>query len=132
MIHYRWTSAVIGVLISVALLYLVRRDQLHPRYSPWWLLTACAIIIFGTMPQLIDLIGKKLGVHYPPILLIVVAICLMLLKMLMMDIDRSKRERQVRRLAQRLAILEGDLQNCRQQHSPVEGKEKPSLFDESS
>ena len=111
MISHRLTSSIIAVVIALVILYLIRRDHLQPRYAPWWFLTATGIIIFGTMPQLIDVIGHKLGAHYPPVLLVVIAICLILLKMLRMDIDRSQRERQLRRLAQRLAILEGELEN---------------------
>ncbi len=106
LISYKLTSAVIAVLIALSILYLIRRDRLQPRYAPWWLMAAAGIVIFGLMPSLIDLIGGKLGVNYPPILLVITAICLILLKMLKMDIDRSQREKQLRRLVQRLAILE--------------------------
>ena len=109
MISHRLTSATIAIIISIGILYLIRRDHLQPRYAPWWFLTATGIIIFGMMPQLIDAIGHKLGVHYPPTILVIIAICLILLKILRMDIDRSQRERQLRRLAQRVAILEGEL-----------------------
>lgn len=113
MIHYRLTSFILALFISLLILYLIRRDHLQPRYAPWWLMTASAIILFGAMPQLVDIVGHKLGAHYPPILLVIVAICLILLKMLKMDIDRSQRERQLRRLAQRLAILESELKDSK-------------------
>ena len=108
MIHYRLTSAAIGVVIAVVILYLIRRDHLQPRYATWWLMTSAAVVVLGFWPHLIDMIGHTLGVHYPPILLIIIGIGFILIKMLKMDIDRSQRERRLRRLTQRLAILEGE------------------------
>ncbi len=109
MISYRVTTSIIAIIISVVILYLLRRDHLHPRYAPWWFMVVVGIILFGMMPSIINIIGHVLGAHYPPIIIIVISICLILLKMLRMDIDRSQRERQLRRLAQRMAVLEGEM-----------------------
>lgn len=109
MIQYRTTSALVAVSIAAIIISLIRRDSLQPRFALWWLSTAGAVVLFGFFPNLIDYIGHRVGVHYPPILLIVLAIGFILIKLLKMDIDRSSRERRLRRLAQRLAILEGRL-----------------------
>jgi hypothetical protein len=58
---------------------------------------------------LIDFIAGKFGIAYPPILAVVVGVGLVLVKMLTMDLDRSRQEQKIRRLTQRLAILEADL-----------------------
>ena len=108
MIHYRLTSAIVGIVIAFIILYLIRRDHMQPRYALWWLMTSASVVVLGVWPQLIDIIGHKLGIHYPPVLLIIIAIGFVLIKMLKMDIDRSQRERRLRRLTQRLAILEGE------------------------
>jgi hypothetical protein len=50
-----------------------------------------------------------LGVHYPPTLLIVIGMGLILIKMLTMDLKRSEQERKIRALTQRLAILESEM-----------------------
>ncbi len=47
-----------------------------------------------------------LGVSYPPILAIVLGFGMLLIKILTMDVERSRQERRIRRLAQRLAMLE--------------------------
>jgi hypothetical protein len=52
------------------------------------------------------MLGRLFGIHYPPILLLICAMCVVLIKLLFMDIDRSRQERQIRLLFQRLAILE--------------------------
>jgi hypothetical protein len=105
-VSYKWTSAVLGLLIAGVILMLVRRDYLHTRYSLWWLLIAVGVLILGFFPGLIDMVGSPFGVHYPPILLVIICLGFMLIKMLTMDLERSRHERELRRLAQRLALLE--------------------------
>ena len=103
------TSGLIGILLAGAILYLVRRDHLHGSYALWWLAIAAAILILGVFPPVIDWLGGVTGISYPPVLPIIVGIGMMLIRMLRMDIDRSRQERQLRRLAQKLAILEQEL-----------------------
>jgi hypothetical protein len=61
----------------------------------------------------IDWLGRVSGISYPPILPIIVGIGMILIRMLRTDIDRSRQERQLRRLAQKLAILEQELASAR-------------------
>ncbi len=103
-------SAMVGLSIGVAILSLVRKSHLHTGYSLWWFMTALGIIVFGCFPRIIDKVGNILGVQYPPILLIVLGICVLLLKILRMDIERTKQEQKLRRLVQRLAIFEAEKQ----------------------
>jgi hypothetical protein len=103
------TSAAIGVLLAGAILYLVRRDHLHGSYALWWLAVAAAILVLGVFPPAIDWLGHVTGISYPPILPIIIGVGMILIRMLRMDIDRSRQERQLRRLAQKLAILEQEL-----------------------
>jgi hypothetical protein len=53
-----------------------------------------------------DLLGRLLGIHYPPILAVLLGLCAVLIKLLFMDIHRSRQERQIRILTQRLGLLE--------------------------
>jgi hypothetical protein len=107
------TSAAISILLAGAILYLVRRDHMHGSYALWWLAIAAAILVLGVFPPVIDWLGEISGISYPPILPIIVGIGMILIRMLRMDIDRSRQERQLRRLAQKLAILEQELASVR-------------------
>ena len=107
------TSAAIGILLAGAILYLVRRDHMHGSYALWWLAIAAAILLLGVFPPVIDGLGRITGISYPPILPIIVGIGMILIRMLRTDIDRSRQERQLRRLAQKLAILEQELSSSR-------------------
>lgn len=121
MIDYQWTSTFIGGLIAGLILFLVRRDHLHGPYAVWWLVVAATVVVLGAFPGLFDKVAPFFGVAYPPILAVVLGMGLLLLKVLTMDLERSRQERRLRRLVQRLAILEADLEKAQQiQHAQEE------------
>lgn len=106
MISYQMTSTAIGLAIAGSILYLVRRDHLHGPYAVWWLCVAVIVVLLGFFPTVFDHVALWLRIGYPPILAIVLGIGLILIKMLTMDLERSRQERKIRRLAQRVAMLE--------------------------
>ncbi|MCX8048323.1 MAG: DUF2304 domain-containing protein [Methylohalobius sp.] len=111
MIPSRLTSAILGLAIASTILWLIARDRLHTRHAAWWFSVALAVVVLGVFPSLIDWLGSLLGVAYPPILTLVVAMGVLLVKLLLLDIEHSRQERTLRRLIQRLAILEAELED---------------------
>ena len=109
MAKYQITSAIIGFFIAITILWLVRRDHLHGRFAIWWLTIGMIAALLGLFPQIIDYVASRLGISYPPILAVVLGIGFIVLKIITMDIERSKNEVKIQRLAQRLAMLEGEL-----------------------
>jgi hypothetical protein len=110
MAPYQWTAAVMGVSIGVVILWLVRRAHLHGPYAVWWIVVAAGVVLAGLFPQAVDVIGGMLGVAYPPVLALLVALAVLLVKVLTMDLERTRQELALRRLTQRLAMLEAELQ----------------------
>lgn len=106
-------SAVIGFVLASAILYLVRRDHLHGSHALWWLVVAAVTLVLGMFPSVIDRLGHFIGIYYPPILPIIVGLGFILIRMLQMDVDRSRQERTLRRLTQRIAILDQELTETR-------------------
>lgn len=103
----------LGLLLAGSILYLVRRDHLHGPYALGWLTLATGIILIAAFPRLIDRIGNLVGIYYPPILVCLAAIAALLIKSLISDLERSRQERSLRRLSQKLAILENELAELR-------------------
>ena len=103
---YQLTSLLIGLALAAIILILVRRAHLHGPHAFWWLTLAAGIIVLGAWPRLSDYIAPYLGVSYPPIVVILLGLALLLIKMLSMDLQRSRQERRIRRLAQRMALFE--------------------------
>jgi hypothetical protein len=103
---YHLTVLVIGIGLAIAILYLVRRDHLYIRQGVFWILIAAMSLLLGSWPYLIDTLGEALGVAYPPTLLFLVAIVVLVIKALFGDIAVTKLRRDLRRLNQRIALLE--------------------------
>lgn len=107
------TAALLGLALAGSILYLVRRDHLHGPYALWWLIVAAATLVLGFVPRTIDWLAHFSGIAYPPVLPIIIGLSLILLRLLQLDIERSRQERQIRRLNQKLAILEEELHSLR-------------------
>ena len=103
------TSAILGIVLAGAILFLVRRDHLHGPFAVWWFAVAAATFVLGVFPGIVVWLGHLTGIVYAPVLPIIVGVSLILIRLLKLDIDRSRQERQLRRLTQKLAILENEL-----------------------
>jgi hypothetical protein len=112
-LSYQWTTAIIGLMIAMVIFFLIRRDILHVKRSLWWIGIALLIVFMGFFPLQIAQFGVILGVNYPPILILTVGMGLILIKILSMDLERSKQERMLRRLNQKIAMLEGFLKEAK-------------------
>lgn len=111
MIDYRWTSTLIAIVLGASLLWLVRRYHLHGPYAVWWIAVAIGIALLGSFPALVDGLARLLGITYSPILVVVLGMGAILIKMLTMDLERTRQERHLRRLTQRLAFLEAAMRS---------------------
>ena len=100
------TVLVVGLGLAIMILYMVRRDHIYIRQGMFWILVAAVSTLFGLYPPLVDVVGGAFGVAYPPTLLLLVAIIVLLLKALLGDIALTKVRRDLRRLNQRIALLE--------------------------
>lgn len=105
------TILIIGTLLSVSILYLVRKGKMHGPYATWWLLVALCAIVLSIFPKIVDKVAAQVGITYPPTLLLVIAVSFILVRMLTMDMALTQKERKIRRLTQKMAILEDRLNN---------------------
>jgi hypothetical protein len=105
-----WISTAIGLCVATTILLLIRRDKLHVRHGVFWLVVALAFAGLGFALPLVNWLANVTGIGYPPVLALVVAIAVLVIKILLMDIDQARQEVQLQRLIQRVAILELNLQ----------------------
>lgn len=102
-------TGIIGLSAAALIILLIRKDRLHVHHGLGWILIAASFAVLGVFPRLIDRVAELLGVGYPPVLGLTLAIVLLVLKTLLMDIERSRLEMRNQRLIQRMAILETEL-----------------------
>lgn len=107
------TTALMGIGLAVLILYLIRRDHLYLMHGLFWVTVAGAAAVLGAWPGLIDRLAQWTGFSYPPALLLLLACIVLLVKALHSDMVNTRIERDVRRLNQRLALLEADNETLR-------------------
>jgi hypothetical protein len=100
---------------------LIRRDHLHARYGLWWVGAAIAFALLGVFPWVFDELARYLGVAYAPVLALMLAIILLVLKILVMDLERLRNQVKLNRLVQRIGLLEGDLRELQKQSGEEPG-----------
>lgn len=107
------TTGIIGIITAITIVILIRRDYLHVRYGLWWSGAAVAFACLGLFPALFDKIAINFGISYPPVLALTLAIAILFVKILLMDIERSRNAIRMQRLIQRIALMETDLHELR-------------------
>jgi hypothetical protein len=102
-----------GVGLAALILYLIRRDHLYLMHGLFWVVVAVAAVVLGVWPGMINRLAAGLGISYPPAMLLLLASIVLLIKALHADMVNTRIERDVRRLNQRLAMLEADTDHLR-------------------
>ncbi len=97
-----------GIGLALGIVYLVRRDHIYIRQALFWLAVATASFLLAVFPPLIDAVGSVFGIAYPPTLVLLAAIVVLVVKALLTDIALTKVSRDLRRLNQRIAMLEAE------------------------
>ena len=106
-------TGAIGVIAALIIIILIRRDHLHVRYGLWWIAVAVAFIVLGFYPQFFDRLADLLGVAYGPVLALTLGLTVFVIKILTLDIARSRDEAKIVRLIQRVAMLEAEVMKLR-------------------
>lgn len=122
---FHYTVLVIGFALAFGILHLVRRDHLYIRQGLFWILTAGVSLLLGLWPYLIDELGHVLGIAYPPTLFFLIAIIVLVVKSLLADIALTKLRRDLRRLNQRIALIEAEHPIAGQDGAPAETSSAP-------
>lgn len=105
-----WIMTIFGFAMAAVIFIQMRRGYLSMSKGLGW---SAALILFcfsGLAPSLFDMFASKLGINYPPILAVVFATGVLTIKALAMDIENSELRITQRRLVQRIAILESDIE----------------------
>ena len=99
----------LGIGLGVAILLLVRRDHLYIRHGLFWMAVAVGSVVLGIWPSLVDRIGQLTGVAYPPALLLLLAIMMLIIRAVIVDIAFTRLGREVRMLNQKIALMESEV-----------------------
>lgn len=106
-------SAVIGLSVAVLIVLLIRSDRLDVTHGLGWLFAAIVMAGLGFAPAFFDNVASQLGVSYPPALAFSIGFAIIIIKLLMDDIERSRLKMRQTRLIQRMALLETELRRAK-------------------
>jgi hypothetical protein len=71
-----------------------------------------AFALLGFFPAIFDRIAGYLGIAYPPVLALALGLIVLVIKILVMDLERSRNAIKLNRLVQRIALLESELREA--------------------
>lgn len=97
------------LLIFVSVVYMLTRRRLNEPNSLLWLFIAFVTLVFGIFPGMAAWAADLLGIYYPPALVFVVAIIVLLLILFRATTQISKMQAQINELASTVAILREEL-----------------------
>lgn len=106
---FYFTTATLSVGLAVSILYLVRKDHLYLRDGIFWIGVALSALLLGLLPGLIDHLGAIAGIAYPPTLILTLVAVILLVKALHTDVLATRTRRDLRRLNQKLALIEFEM-----------------------
>jgi hypothetical protein len=109
------TQRIIAIILSGGLLLLilelVRRKRLMERYALLWLFSTLLLLVLSLWSGLLNSIASALGVSYPPSALFGVAFGVVLILLVHFSLAVSHLSDQNKVLAQRLGILQRQVQD---------------------
>ena len=120
-------TGIIGIATAITIMILIRKDHLNVRYGLWWIAVAVMFALLGLFPAFFDNFAKYLGIAYSPVLALTIGAVALVIKILIMDIERSRNAIRQQRLTQRIALLESDLREMQgeeKQEDPAENHGK--------
>jgi hypothetical protein len=108
-------AAAAALILLLVIFELIRSRRLQERYALLWLLTGIVIFVLAVWRGLLGRLSDLVGIAYPPSALFVLAAFFVLIVLLHYSTVISELSDQNRILAQRLALLENQLEAERQQ-----------------
>ncbi|MFT6955205.1 MAG: hypothetical protein ACJAYC_000198 [Halieaceae bacterium] len=114
-------TGTVGVLVAGIIILLMRKDRLHVNHGMGWIVVALGFSLLGFAPQIFDNLAQRIGIAYPPVLALTIGLSVLVLKILLMDVERSRIEIRNQRLIQRMAILEAEINALKSRVDETEG-----------
>jgi hypothetical protein len=117
---------VAAILICVVIFELVRRRHLMERYALLWLLAGVALMVLALWQGLLTTVSGWVGIYYPPAALFAAGFVFVLAILLQFSIAISRLSDQNKILAQRVALLQQQLEREQAEKAAEEKAEEPS------
>lgn len=101
----------VALLICAVIFELIRRKHLMERYAILWFVLGITLLILAVWKGLLTTLSHAAGIYYPPAALFAVAFLFVLALLLHFSIVLSRLSSQNKILAQRVALLQQQLED---------------------
>lgn len=101
---------IVAIVICALIFELVRRKHLMERYALLWLLLGVTVLVLAIWQGLLTTLSHAAGIYYPPAALFAVAFLFVLALLVHFSVAISRLSDQNKILAQRLALLQEQLE----------------------
>lgn len=109
-----WIALAVILLAAIGvIMLLVRRRHLRGKYGLLWLAVGFALVPLAILPNFVDDLAKRLGVFYPPTIILLAATGLLTLLSMHYSWELSRLEERSRTLAEEVALLRTELDEFR-------------------
>lgn len=105
------TVTILSVVLMLTVLFSVRRSHIRVEYSVSWLAAAVILLVLSRSRPLLNWISDRLGLTYPPLALLLLVSCVFVVVIYRLSVVISDLKDANIAIAQRLAIVEFQLQN---------------------
>lgn len=102
--NLRIVILICGFSFFIAIIRMLLKNKFNEKVSIIWFIGAIGVFIISLFPKLLDKTAKLFGADYPPSILFLGAILILLLICFNHSVHISVLESQVRELAQRLVV----------------------------
>lgn len=113
LLHALTVAAMSALLLAIV--WLMRRQRFSLREGLSWLLTSVIGLVFALVPETMGATMRWLGFEVPSNGLFALALAFIVLNVLVTFVVVSNQGTQLRRLAQELALVKGELETLRRE-----------------
>lgn len=102
---------VVTLATMAVILRMVARQRLRAKYALLWLSVGAVLVVYATVPVILDKTADWLGIAYQPALFMLLALAFLFLLAVHFSWELSRLEDRVRTLAEEIALLRHDLRH---------------------
>ncbi|MBI2909951.1 MAG: DUF2304 domain-containing protein [Chloroflexi bacterium] len=113
MTRIQMIAIIISVLLLIVIVELVRRKRLSEGHCILWLLAGTALLVLSVWNGVLEFAAELLGIYFPPMVLLVSSLGFFMLILLHFSTVISQQTERDKELAQRLAILQFELDSLK-------------------
>lgn len=107
---------VLSVIMLGVVLFSVRRSHIRVEYSVSWLAASAILLVLSRSSSALDWMSRQLGLADPPLAFVIVVVCVFVVVIYRLSVVISELKDANIAMAQRLAIVEFQLQNRNEEH----------------